>query len=428
MDYQTRLALSYYEVITTINAEHDIYMVKHRETHKIYVKKTMSIYNRSVYQQLLSTPIKGVPRIYEIFEYQDTLCIIEEFISGNTLEDLLNTNNKLSNEIVLEYMQKLCNIVARLHALSPSIIHRDIKPSNIITNESGDIFLIDLNAAKFVNKSQEEDTQLIGTKGYAAPEQYGFGASTTKTDIYALGVLLNTLVTGDIMIKADETSIFYPAITKATKLDPEERYSSVKEFLKDIERPFVIQQNNRIHQEKINNSISANSSLVQKESTKQPINLQNATCNKEQTLTSKPIMTNSPNKNYQYEDIKTSTNSNRTKQLPSFFTWLPPGFRTLNPFHILMAIFMYICIFKAGYSIDTPDNSHTFLSDFIYRTGVVIILLITIFFSANYKNIHRFIPLCKSPKKKTRIWGIIIFDYIILLLLFGLLAYLWEMF
>lgn len=84
----------------------------------------------------------------------------------------------------------------RNQSSTPPIVHRDIKPSNIILTEDGRIVLIDLNAARLDDKNRSHDTQLIGTAGFAAPEQYGFAASSPRADLYAAGILMRMLLTG----------------------------------------------------------------------------------------------------------------------------------------------------------------------------------------------------------------------------------------
>ncbi|MCI6594068.1 MAG: hypothetical protein MSJ87_02280 [Firmicutes bacterium] len=84
----------------------------------------------------------------------------------------------------------------RNQSFTPPIVHRDIKPSNIILTEDGRIVLIDLNAARLDDKNRSHDTQLIGTAGFAAPEQYGFAASSPRADLYAAGILMRVLLTG----------------------------------------------------------------------------------------------------------------------------------------------------------------------------------------------------------------------------------------
>lgn len=135
----------------------------------------------------------GIPRIIEYLEEDNRLILIEEYISGCSLQDMID-DGKLSLTDIFCYMLELCNILEILHAHSPAIIHRDIKPSNIIITNYNKAVLLDFNAAKYYSE-QEKDTMLLGTQGYAAPEQYGFGASSPQTDIYSLGILLKEMTT-----------------------------------------------------------------------------------------------------------------------------------------------------------------------------------------------------------------------------------------
>lgn len=122
--------------------------------------------------------------------------MIEEYISGDTLKEVLEICGVLSEQDVLSYLNQLCSILIQLQSFTPPIVHRDIKPSNIILTEDGRIVLIDLNAARLDDKNRSHDTQLIGTAGFAAPEQYGFAASSPRADLYAAGILMRVLLTG----------------------------------------------------------------------------------------------------------------------------------------------------------------------------------------------------------------------------------------
>ena len=106
-------------------------------------------------------------------------------------------------------------------------IHRDITPSNVMLGNNDEVFLLDVNVAKKYVPDQLEDTKLLGTLYYAAPEQVGFGhgASTPKTDIYALGVLLNVLITGKLPKEEKAKGEVWVIVDRCIKLDPEERYS-----------------------------------------------------------------------------------------------------------------------------------------------------------------------------------------------------------
>ena len=233
MNINDRLTLSFYETVHTLNEAHQIYIVSHRETGRIYVKKVLNIYNADIYFFLKEHPLPGIPKIYEVVENDNSLTIIEEYISGNTLEYMLETSGAFSEQFVINVVAQLCDILEELHTITPPIVHRDIKPSNIIFTPEGKVVLLDLNAAKFCTSDKGSDTILLGTRGYAAPEQYGFGASGTQTDIYAIGILMNTLLNGSYSPNITPGK-FEKTIKKCTALDSSNRFSSVDSLKKSL--------------------------------------------------------------------------------------------------------------------------------------------------------------------------------------------------
>lgn len=222
MDYINRLAISYYNTIATIDDDHKVYLVQHRESKKIYIKKILDIYNINIYEYLQNHCITGIPKIYDACEENGQLTIIEEFISGTSLQEIINSK-EISIDLIIQFMCELCDILEQLHSVNPPIIHRDIKPSNIIITPYNHLVLIDFNAAKYLSAQSETDTVLLGTKGYAAPEQYGFGASTPQTDIYALGILLKELSSALPV----STNIFESIISKCTQINPNDRFVNI---------------------------------------------------------------------------------------------------------------------------------------------------------------------------------------------------------
>ena len=226
IEFEDTLKLSYYKEIATLDASHNILMVQHTESGRTYVKKSLSLYNKDVYSELMAHPVVGIPKIFEALEYEEKLIVIEEYISGITLEKLLKEKGNLPEEQVRSYGEMLCDILTGLHSLEPPVIHRDIKPSNVILTDSGKLVLVDLNGAKLADPGQEKDTTLIGTAGYAAPEQYGFGASNTQTDLYAVGRLMTCLLTGSPENIEQCPDTIKAVIKKCIQLDPSKRYSS----------------------------------------------------------------------------------------------------------------------------------------------------------------------------------------------------------
>ena len=221
--------MSDYKIIAAINESHKIYLVQHQHTRKIYIKKNLDIYNKSVYEYLFTHKQPGLPKIESIFEENKQLIVIEEYICGQTLLEKINEHN-LTKAQIKHYMIELCTILSPLHQHNPAIVHRDIKPSNIIITSYDHVILLDFNAAKYSTAESDKDTILLGTAGYAAPEQYGFGSSTPQTDIYALGILLKDLVSG-LRVPSSE---FDKIIKKCTRLNPAERYKSVNELRKHL--------------------------------------------------------------------------------------------------------------------------------------------------------------------------------------------------
>ncbi len=260
--FASLLAISYYHKIADLNQEHGIYLVQHIETGEICVRKDMTVYNRCVYEQLQTAPIPGIPCIYHLHEDKEKgiLTVIEEYVPGMTLEQYLQERGPMTEQKAADCGLQLCAVLARLHESMPPVIHRDIKPSNIIRREDGSYVLIDLNAARqyadgsgttgkelFGNSAlqgsdsgKERDTRLLGTVGFAAPEQYGFGQSSPRSDIYAMGKLLERLLRGSgEATKNERTSPsrkMSQIIERCTQIDPQDRYASVRELQKDLRR------------------------------------------------------------------------------------------------------------------------------------------------------------------------------------------------
>ncbi len=218
------------EVIESLGRGVDL--IYDRKTGTYLVRKEMDIYSLAVFQYLKDHHVENTPNIYEINENDGKLEVIEEYIYGQLLSDYLKQKGPLSKEESLTLIRELCLIVRDLHNCQPSLIHRDIKPDNIILSSHGNLKLLDMNAAKFFDKEGTRDTYLLGTQGYAAPEQYGFGKAGVQSDIYEIGKVLNEMLTGDINGKAE--GHLGEVITKCTEIDARNRYRNIDELLKDL--------------------------------------------------------------------------------------------------------------------------------------------------------------------------------------------------
>ena len=201
--YEDELLLSFYEELAPLGGKQNITLVRHVETGHIFVRKKLTHFNRDVFEFLKEGRFAGIPTIRELVEEDGILWVIEDYISGSSLAELVG-QGPLGESEACTIIAELCDILEPLHNHKPPIIHRDIKSSNVIIDGAGRTFLIDFDASKLVVPGRKRDTQLIGTEEYAAPEQYGFAQSDERTDVYALGILLHELLTGRLPSEASE--------------------------------------------------------------------------------------------------------------------------------------------------------------------------------------------------------------------------------
>lgn len=206
-------------------------IVRDTATGKLLFRKRLTFYNPEVFAWLKAHSSRYVPRIESFWQDGDELVVIEELIQGKTLEQILEEadhGDALPFGERIRILTEICNGLSFLHQADPPIIHRDLKPSNIMLTDDGVVKIIDYDAAKLYVEGQKRDTQLIGTQGMAAPEQYGFAASDPRTDIYALGKLIERMLPAN----ADAARI----ARKATNLDPAKRYASASQIRESIKK------------------------------------------------------------------------------------------------------------------------------------------------------------------------------------------------
>lgn len=200
-----------------------VVLVRDAETGKRYVRKELQG-QYLVYTQLRTLAHPYLPRIEEVTLEEDRTVILEEYIEGVTLD-----RASLSQGQLTRLLLELCNVLEFLHG--HGILHRDIKPSNLMLAADGHLRLIDFDAARQERETAEQDTRLLGTRGYAPPEQYGFAQTDARTDIYAMGVTFRQLL-GPLARKRRWKKL----LRKCTALDPKDRYHSASQVRRAIWR------------------------------------------------------------------------------------------------------------------------------------------------------------------------------------------------
>lgn len=185
-----------------------------------------------------------LPSIVDIFDRDDSFLIVMDYIEGRTLSDILKEQGRQPQADVVDWALQICSVFKYLHSLNPPIIYRDMKPGNVMLKPDGNIMVIDFGTAREYKHQSSEDTIHLGTKGYAAPEQFQDNHQQTdpRTDIYNLGATMYHLVTGKNPSKppfkflpirqVDRTlsSGLESIILKCVAPDPNERYQTVDDL------------------------------------------------------------------------------------------------------------------------------------------------------------------------------------------------------
>lgn len=200
-------------------------LVRDRVTGAICVKKVLDFYDPYVYGYLIDHHDPHIPQMYDFWEEEDKLVIIEAYIKGRTLEEYLTQEGPDRDE-KMRITGEILDGIEFLHNAPVPIIHRDLKTDNIMIDSAGNVKIIDYDAAKTYKPGESKDTVLIGTMGSAAPEQYGFAQSDPRTDIFAIGVMLRRIFNTDTSVEK--------VVFKATRMDPDQRYQNINELRKAL--------------------------------------------------------------------------------------------------------------------------------------------------------------------------------------------------
>lgn len=192
----------------------------------------------------------SLPRIVDIIDNVVTIYIVMDYIEGESLDKILNEYGAQPEELVINWAKQICDALSYLHSQKPPIIYRDMKPANVMLNPEGNIKIIDFGIAREYKEQNLADTTVLGTKGYAPPEQYS-GQTDARSDIFALGMTMHHLLTGVDPRKGDR---YVPVrqwnpelsegieviIDKCVQPAAENRYQSCSDLLYDLEHPELI--------------------------------------------------------------------------------------------------------------------------------------------------------------------------------------------
>lgn len=202
-----------------------VLLLRHRDLGKSLVLRLYET-EMPVYSFLKSIEFANLPRVYDAYETDDGQAVLEEYIDGITVTEVLESGAYTSGGMK-KVISAVCDALDVIH--KNGFVHRDIKPENIMISKDGTVKLIDFNAARVYKKSASGDTEVLGTVGFAAPEQLGIAQSDYRADIYALGVLINVMLTlrhpSELLAPGKAGKV----VLKCTSIDPKARYRSALE-------------------------------------------------------------------------------------------------------------------------------------------------------------------------------------------------------
>ena len=223
--------LECYVKIRPLGAKGNLWLVKHSKTEENLVIHRLSIHSKGVYQALEEIHHPNIIRVVDVFDDEEFLYVVEEYLEWRSLADMIEEDGPLSSRALSVGKQLLeaLSVLQKHH-----IVHRDIKPENIMMDKEGNVKLIDFDISRFYLQDKKQDTTLKGTRDYAPPEQFGFAQSDYRADLFSLGVTLNELATGKLPEEQLCKGRLKVIVRRCTQLDPKHRYQSAKQALRHI--------------------------------------------------------------------------------------------------------------------------------------------------------------------------------------------------
>lgn len=325
-------------------------LMRNKDTGELVVKKKMGKESFSVYSLLKSIKNKNLIKVLECFRDEDKTIEIEEYVNGKRLDDYFR-EKKATLEQVVDVGIALCEGLAPMHKLN--LVHRDIQPKNIIITNEGSLKIIDFDISRKENENATHDTTLLGTVGYAAPEQYGFAQTTNRSDIYSIGAVLKELSSFSELDKI---------IAKCMEMDPANRYENVEQLENELEKV-------KGQAERKNNDFGSSS--------------------------------------YNDMEFGTETNNGESDELPKitlkYFIKTIPGFRRGNFIFMIIAIMMYGMILCAPYSVFIEYKYNTQLQRVIGGIFYMLGCIIPYMYFANIGDIARRLPPRQFNSRLSRI-------------------------
>lgn len=348
--------LSQYQDYGILAQKDHIHLVRHKVTGKICVKKNLESMQKEVQEFRCANPCDSFPKVYEIIEDEKNVILIEEYVEGMNLEEYM-MGEPLDEEDAVKIAIQIAQGLKNLHDYQPMIIYRDLKPENVMITLEGNVKLIDFDISRKYQEGKLRDTELLGTVGYAAPEQFGYFQTDNRTDIFAFGLVFNYMLTGEFSAHCVTKGKYGKLVQKCIALDPADRYQRIDEVLRELQPEK--KKTTAIHSEK-------------KDSPVQEI---------------------------------------ESKDHGILAGWMLPGFRTRTTWKMVLAGITYFLVLWFGLSMSVTSEipaAYVKIDLWLNRILFTLAQFVTVFFAFNYRGISKNIPFYRSKYMIIRIVSFIV--------------------
>lgn len=199
-----------------------------------------------IMKKMADRKLSGIPKAYRIFEENGEVYLVREYIEGMSLAQMVLQKGGISEAEICRISRKICQTAEQFQNPDEPMIHRDIKPENIVVTPGAEVVFIDFGTMRSYKKDGSRDTFVVGTRGTAAPEQYGYTQTDQRTDVYAIGQTMLYMVSESYeMNQLSECAVsrrMKKIIEKACSFEPDKRYGDAAQLRRAVEK---CQANNR---------------------------------------------------------------------------------------------------------------------------------------------------------------------------------------
>ena len=199
-----------------------------------------------IMKKMADRKLSGIPKAYRIFEENGEVYLVREYKEGMSLAQMVLQKGGISEAEICRISRKICQTAEQFQNPNEPMIHRDIKPENIVVTPGGEVVFIDFGTMRSYKKDGSRDTFVVGTRGTAAPEQYGYTQTDQRTDVYAIGQTMLYMVSESYeMNQLSECAVsrrMKKIIEKACSFEPDKRYGDAAQLRRAVEK---CQANNR---------------------------------------------------------------------------------------------------------------------------------------------------------------------------------------